>query len=137
MLLPIMLLLASAGPAQQALHAASTTRQFSLSDQDRPRQFSLTEQNRRSIAKPRIYRFVSPGSMGFVQRTPRNGISGDEGIVVSRNPCLADDTCRPVCASIRAHVFSDGENPQPLYVTDCPNLDVPYRTERAHRNGPE
>ena len=115
MLLPIVLLLASAAPAQQATDVAAATQQS-----------SITEQNRGAISNP------VPNT--FLRGKPRHCNSGDEGIIVQKNPCIADGTCQTGCLSITAYVFSDGENPQLKYVTDCPNLDVPYQTKRAQHH---
>jgi len=139
MLLPIVLLLASAGPAQQHINAAPTPQQFSLTEQNHTRQFFITARARHALIEPRTYRiFGKPAANRFVnpgQDQPR--IPFDEGIIVPRNSCLADGTCKAACASITAFVFSDGENPKLQYVTHCPNLDVPYQTKRAKGDEPE
>ena len=124
MLLPIVLLLASAGPIQQADKATTA-----------PEQFTAEEQNRAVNNNQDSNRFVNPGQPGPNDRRRRMH-QFDEGIIV-KNACLADGTCKDVCAEITAYVFSDGENPKLQYVTDCPNLDVPYRTQRARHNLPK
>lgn len=73
----------------------------------------------------------NPSPNKFLRGKPRQGNSGDEGIIVQKNPCIAEGTCQTGCLSIAAYVFSDGENPQLKYVTHCPKLDVPYQTKRA------
>ena len=116
MLLPIVLLLASAAPAQQATDVAAAT------------QRSSTEQNRGAISNP------GPNSF-FVHPEPNaRKPQIDEGIIHPKHPCVADGTCKTGCLSITAYVFSDGENPELQYVTHCPNLDVPYQTKRAHHD---
>lgn len=115
MLLPFVLLLASAAPAQQSTDVAVPVEHSAIS-----------EQNRGAIS--------NPGPNKFLHGKPRHGNSGDEGIIVQRNPCVADGTCQTGCLSITAYVFSDGENPQLQYVTHCPNLDVPYQTQRAQHD---
>jgi hypothetical protein len=135
LLLPIVLLLASAGPTQQAINVAPSTRQFSLTEENPTRQFSLT--NRHPLTNPRTYRIVSPGPQGFVIRKWRNGTSPDSRMIIEPKRCSSDEECKTACMSMTAFVFSDGENPQLQYVTDCPNLDVPYRTERANHDGPD
>lgn len=105
MLLPIVLLLASAGPIQQVADVVPATQQS-----------SITEQNRGAIASD-SNRFVNPGPMGFVRRFRGKRGSPDNGMIVTPNPCLADGTCQAVCAHITAYVFSDGENPKLQYVT--------------------
>jgi hypothetical protein len=117
MLLPIVLLLASTGPTQEPTNVAVPAEQP-----------AIREQNRGAIDDSGRNRFL-PGK-------PRHYNSGDEGIIVQKNPCVADGTCRTGCLSLTAYVFSDGENPQLQYVTHCPNLDVPYHTERANHNVP-
>ena len=72
---------------------------------------------------------------GFVIKPRPNQPGPDEGIIIPHRNCRSDQECKTGCLSITAYVFSDGENPQLQYVTDCPNLDVPYQTKRAHRNG--
>ena len=57
----------------------------------------------------------------------------DPGFVIPAS-CPEGSPCKPVCASIRAYVFSDGENPQLKYVTDCPNLKLP-EPQRARKDG--
>ena len=74
-------------------------------------------------------------SNGFVRRFGGNQPGADQGILIPRRNC-SPQNCNSACMSITAYVFSDGEYPQLQYVTDCPNLDVPYQTERAHRNAP-
>jgi hypothetical protein len=108
MLLPIVLLLASAGSMPQTANAAAASSE----------QFSTPHQNQTAVAKSE--------SDGFVLRR-RGPVMPDQGIILIQSPKR--------CLSITAYVFSDGENPQLQYVTDCPNLDVPYQTKRAHRNG--
>ena len=119
MLLPIVLLLASAAPAQQSTDVVVPTEQSAIS-----------QQNRGAISNPGPNRFVHPGANA---RKPLF----DEGIIPPKNPCIADGTCKTGCMSITAYVFSDGENPQLQYVTHCPNLDVPNQTERARHRLPE
>jgi hypothetical protein len=114
MLLPIVLLLASAAPAQQTDVAVPAE------------QTAISEQNHGAISNP------EPNT--FLRGKPRHRNSGDEGIIVQKNPCIADGTCKTGCLSITAYVFSDGENPQLKYVTDCPNLDVPFQTKRAQHH---
>jgi hypothetical protein len=121
MLLPIVLLLATAGSTQQAQQI------------DKAAILKRLEQLRAEAERSQIVPNNS-GPNSFVHKPRPGNERPDTGIIISR-PCDEQHPCP--CASIRAHVFSDGENPQPLYVTDCPNLDVPYRTERAHRNVPE
>jgi hypothetical protein len=111
MLLPIVLLLASAGSMPQTANAMAATSE----------QFSTPNQNQTATAKS--------GSDGFVLRR-RGPVMPDQGIILPGGN-------RKACLSITAYVFSDGENPQLQYVTHCPNLDVPYQTKRAHRNGSE
>lgn len=134
MLLPIVLLLASPGPIQQAealpQKAAAVEQSGAV---ERNQTIKRQGTNRFVIKHPGPNRFVNPQQNGRLPGTPLF----DKGIVVGRNPCLADGTCQPVCAEITAYVFSDGENPHFKYVTDCPNLDVPYRTERARHNVPQ
>ena len=125
MLLPIVLLLAAAAPTQQAADVVPAAQQF-----------SITEQNHGAI-EPGPNRFVNPGPMGSVRRFRSNRISPDNGMIIAPNPCLGDGACQAVCAHITAYVFSDGENPELQYVTDCPNLDAPNQTERARRNLPK
>ena len=115
MLLPIVLFLASAGPAQQATDVAAA-----------PQRPSIIGQNRGLISHP--------GPNRFRHAKPPRGNSGDDGIFVPQNPCVADGTCQTGCLSITAYVFSDGENPELQYVTHCPNLDVPYQTKRAQHD---
>jgi hypothetical protein len=122
MLLPIVLLLAGLGSPQQADKAATT-----------PEQSTAQEQHRTVISNPGSSRFVNPGGDWL----PHGKVFVDHGIVVSEEPCLPDGTCKAACASINAYVFSDGENPKLQYVTDCPNLDAPYRTKRAHDHVPD
>ena len=118
MLLPIVLFLASAAPAQQSTDIAVPVEQSAIS-----------QQNRDAISNPGPNTFL--GSKR--RRSPRHL---DEGIIVPKNRCLADGTCQTGCLSITAYVFSDGENPELQYVTHCPNLDVPYQTKRAQHDEP-
>ena len=114
MLLPIVLLLASAGAVQQTDNVASGSQE----------QFSTARQ------------VVShPEPNGFIRGKPHHGFSGDEGMIVRHRPCRSDQECKTACLSITAYVFSDGENPKLKYVTDCPNLDVPYQNKRAQGKG--
>jgi len=114
MLLPIVLLLASASPVQQADHVAASPA-------------PQTSQARTTLQ--------DPGPNSFVHKPLPGAQSPDRGIIAPRAAC--DEQHRCFCASITAYVFSDGENPQLQYITHCPNRDVPYHTERAHRKLPE
>ena len=114
MLLPIVLLLASAGAVQQADNVSSASTE----------QFSTPHQT-----------ISDSGSTGFVHKRDRNRHMLDEGIIHRKEPCLAQHECQTGCLSITAYVFSDGENPELKYVTDCPNLDVPYENKRARKKG--
>lgn len=120
MFLPIVLLLATAGSTQQVDRATAVE------------QSSTVDRSEIIISNPGPNRFVNPGPERRLPRTPLY----DKGMIVPRNPCLADHTCQSGCLSITAYVFSDGENPELKYVTDCPNLDAPYQTKRAHRDTP-
>jgi len=73
---------------------------------------------------------------GFVRRFGENAPGADEGILIPGRNCSSRQDCKKACMSITAYVFSDGDYPQLQYVTDCPNLDVPYQTKRARRNVP-
>ena len=114
MLLPIVLLLASAASMQQVDAGAATAKQISASDHTQ----AVDEGN---SAQP------------FVRKRQRHTL--DEGIIVRHRPCRSDQECNTGCLSITAYVFSDGENPELKYVTDCPNLDVPYQNKRAQEKG--
>jgi hypothetical protein len=116
MLLPIVLLLATAGPIQQVGNAAAASAEQSSKSQ--PRRF-LTD----------------PGSNTFVRGKHNDGQLPDEGMIIGPHPCVSGEECRADCLSITAYVFSDGENPQLKYVTDCPNLDVPLQNKRAQGKG--
>jgi len=111
MLLPIVLLLASAGPIQQADSIATANAQQSASSKQ-------------------TQRLTNPGPNRFVIG-PRGNGQPDEGIIIPRNARRNTG-----CLSITAYIFSDGETPELQYVTHCPNLDVPYQTERARHNLP-
>jgi hypothetical protein len=113
MLLPIVLLLASAGSIQPTESIATRNPQQSASS-ERPRTL-LTD----------------PGANRFVIGPRRNRQSPDEGIIIPASPRRNTG-----CLSITAYVFSDGESPELQYVTHCPNLDVPYQTQRARHNLP-
>lgn len=104
MLLPIVLLLATAGPIQQTETVATQPA---------------------SSSQPRTL-LTDPGPNKFVIGPHGNRRLPDEGIVIPKN-----STRNTSCMSITAYVFSDGENPKLQYVTDCPNLDVPLQTQRA------
>jgi hypothetical protein len=114
MLLPIVLVLASAASAPAADTATAKLPSASNHNQ------VLNDGN---------------NEHGFVIKPRRNQPGPDEGIIIPHRDCRSDQECNTRCLSITAYVFSDGENPQLQYVTDCPNLDVPYQTKRAHRNG--
>ena len=114
MLLPIVLLLATAGPIQQTDNVAAASTQSASSSQPRT-----------LLTNPRPNRFVI-GPRGS-RKLP------DEGIIIPRHPRRNNNGC----LSITAYVFSDGENPELQYVTDCPNLDVPYQTQRAQHKLPD
>ena len=116
MLLPIVLFLATAAPAQQPTSVAVPAERSAIS-----------EQNRGAISDPGPNTFL-----GSKRRRSPSHI--DEGIIVPKNRCIADGTCQTGCLSITAYVFSDGENPKLQYVTHCPNLDVPYQTRRAQHD---
>lgn len=105
MLLPIVLLLASAGSMPQTANATAAA----------PHQFSTTNQDQ-----------MAPD--GFVLRR-RSPDVFDKGMIIPQ------PTHKAGCLSITAYVFSDGENPQLQYVTHCPNLDVPYLNKRAQGKG--
>ena len=117
MLLPIVLLLATAGSVQQANNAAA----------------GGTEQ----ISKPQaVTTLTNPEPNRFVHRLPDAGETFDKGMIVPEHPCNPEEECQKACASITAFVFSDGETPELKYVTDCPNLDVAPQTERANGKRP-
>jgi hypothetical protein len=124
MLLPIVLLLATANPTQQANKATALPQNAAVEPS------ALVEQT--ATSNPGQNRFVNPGQARRLPRTPLY----DKGIIVPKNPCLADHTCETGCLSITAYVFSDGETPELKYVTDCPNLDAPYQSKRAHHDVP-
>jgi hypothetical protein len=114
MLLPIVLILASAAatanPAAVNPEPSSTSKKIILSN---------------------------PGPSTFAHHlNPQSGNMPDPGIMLPRNPCIAERECQVGCLSITAYVFSDGENPELKYVTHCPNLELPYQNERARRNSP-
>ena len=113
MLLPIVLLLATAGPVQQATNGAASAEQSS-------------HQARTVI--------TDPGPNSFLRGKPGAENRFDKGIILPTT-CVAAEGCRTGCLSITAYVFSDGENPQLKYVTDCPNLDVPLQNKRAQGKG--
>lgn len=74
----------------------------------------------------------SNNGQGFVHKFhDRSTI--DDGMIVRQQPCRSDQECKTACLSITAYVYSDGEIPRRQYVTDCPNLEVPYQMERARR----
>lgn len=142
MLLPIVLLLASSGPIQQAANvAAASIEQSATSSQPLtlvpdpgPRKFVIGPSgNRRMLAEP--IRMPDPGPNSFVHKPRPGNRRPDTGIIVPRPTCDEHHPC--VCASITAYVFSDGENPQFQYVTYCPNRDVPNQMERARDRLPE
>ena len=114
MLLPIILVLASAASAQPANPSAA--------------------QQASAAVRSQVQNSFRPTD-NFVRKLPRNQAPADDGMIIRRRECGSDQECKAGCLSITAYVFSDGENPQLRYVTDCPNLDVPYQTKRAHRNG--
>ena len=114
MLLPIVLLLASAASTQQVDAGAATAKQISASNHSQ----AVDEGN---SAQP------------FVLKRQRHRL--DEGIIIRHRLCRSDQECNTGCLSITAYVFSDGENPELKYVTDCPNLDVPYQNKRAQEKG--
>ena len=111
MLLPLVLLLASAGPMQQTDNVVVPSIE----------QSATTSQPRTLLG--------NPGPNTFLHRRRGNRFMPDKGIII---PARANG-----CLSITAYVFSDGENPKLKYVTDCPNLEVPYQTKRAHGDVPE
>lgn len=117
MVLPIVLLLASAGPMQQADHAKGA---------------SAEQPSKPQIISP----LTNPEPNRFVHRFPGAGEALDKGILPTNLPCDAQHECEQVCAKIMAFVFSDGETPELKYVTDCPNRDVPPQTERANGKRP-
>jgi hypothetical protein len=112
MLLPIVLLLATAGPVQQANVAASVEQ---------------------STHQPQTI-ITDPGPNSFLRGKPGAENRFDKGILLPTT-CVAEEGCRNGCLSITAYVFSDGENPQLKYVTDCANLDVPLQNKRAQGKG--
>jgi hypothetical protein len=114
MLLPIVLLLATAGSMQPANSAAAKS-EFST---NRP-QTVITD----------------PGPNSFLRGRPGAENRFDKGIILPNHSCVAQEGCRTGCLSITAYVFSDGENPTLKYVTDCPNLDVPLQNKRAQGKG--
>ena len=73
---------------------------------------------------------------GFVRKFGGNERS-DEGTLIPSRNCSSQRDCQEPCMSITAYVFGDGEYPRLKYVTDCPNLDVPYQTKRARRSVPD
>jgi len=111
MLLPIVLLLASAGPIRLADQVAATQMENS----------ATTKQARTLLP--------NSGPNTFVHERRGERVMPDQGIIIPANG--------NGCMSITAYVFSDGENPELKYVTHCPNLVVPYETKRAHRNEPD
>lgn len=141
MLLPIVLLLASAGPIQQADNfAAASMEQSATSSQPRtllpdpgPNKFVLGPPGIRRMPDEQItVRLPDPGPNRFVHKPRPGNQRPDTGIIVPRAACDEQHVCP--CASIKAYVFSDGENPQFQYVSYCPNRDVPNEIERArHR----
>jgi hypothetical protein len=116
MLLPIVLLLATAGPIQQINNAVVASAEQS------------------SKSQPRTF-LTDPGPNRFVIRRPGAGNEFDKGIIHPEHPCVREEGCRTGCLSITAYVFSDGETPTLKYVTDCPNLDVPLQNKRAQGKG--
>ena len=106
MLLPIVLLLATAASTRQ-VDAAGTAKQ-SLSSEHSQVADELTRAD------------------GFVNNPQLEEF--DKGIMLPHGS-------QKGCLSITAYVFSDGENPQLKYVTHCPNLDVPLQNKRAHGKG--
>lgn len=139
MLLPIVLLLASAGPIQQADKvAAASMEQSSTSSQPLtlvpdpgPRKFVIGPSgNRRMLAEP--IRLPDSGPNSFVHKPRPGNQRPDTGIIVPKSSRYGNG-----CMSITAYVFSDGENPELQYVTHCPNLDIPNQTERARGRLPE
>jgi hypothetical protein len=114
MLLPIVLALAGAASVQPAGNmAAVNVKQFSAPDQIQ----ALEHSNRGD---------------GFVHKF-NDGAGIDRGMIVSHQKCGPNQECSAGCLSITAYVYSDGENPHRQYVTDCPNLEVPYQMKRAHQ----
>jgi len=114
MLLPIVLLLASAGPIQQTDSVAA--------DHTQPA----------SSSQPRTLLTITGPNTFVIQRRGNRELP-DKGIIIDNQSPKRNNGC----LSITAYVFSDGENPELQYVTHCPNLDVPYQTKRARHNLPQ
>ena len=115
MLLPIVLLLASSASIQPSKPAIA--RQDFAADQSQL-PTNLDTRN------------------GFVRKFGGSEPGAEDGILIPGRNCSSRQDCKKACMSITAYVFSDGDYPQLQYVTDCPNLDVPYQTKRARRNVP-
>lgn len=139
MLFPIVLLLASSGPIQQANSVAAASMQQSatssqpltLVPDSLPRTFVIGPSgNRRMSAEP--IRLSDPGPNSFAHKPRPGNRLPDTGMIVPKSPRYGNS-----CMSITAYVFSDGESPELQYVTHCPNLDVPNQTERARDRLPE
>jgi hypothetical protein len=107
MLLPIVLLLGAASTPVDA--GVTTAKQDSASD------YSEAVDEGKS-------------TQPFVHNFHGSGQTMDRGVMLPHGRNTA-------CMSIRAYVFSDGDHPELKYVTDCPNLDVPYQSKHAHGNG--
>lgn len=106
MLLPIVLLLATAASTPQ-VDATATAKQ------------PLSSQQSQVVGEP-------TGADGFLSNPQWKQF--DKGIMVPPGS-------QKGCLSITAYVFSDGDNPQLKYVTHCPNLEVPLQNKRAHGKG--
>lgn len=120
MLLPIVLLLATAGPIQQA-----RTFQFPTQQTEQARTFQFPSQQ---TVQPRTLLIQAPAPNKFVHKL--NNPEQWDSIAVPKREGESNG-----CFSITAYVFSDGENPQLQYVTHCPNADGPYINERAQGKG--
>lgn len=120
MLLPIVLLLASANPVQQAKNVAHPTEQTAQAP-------SSTVQDSGSDPSGDII-MRAPNTGMIMRRHNRGMMPFDRGMIIPLHQSSND-----ACMSITAYLFSDGEDPRPKYVTNCPNLDVPLQNERAHR----